>query len=436
MMAKYATPFPRPAPPPSRRARLRRPRLPLQERRDPRGGADPLRHPRRSRGKARAHPPRHRRLVEAVSERPLRGRPFQGRGRARRADALHRHPRQRRARAVVQAERRPARALPALRLRRHGRAPAPPPRRRPAPPSRSPRHGHVDGRHADVDVGRALADVHGRAPAAGQRAGADRGAQPRLAEDGHRRPEARRRRRRRAAPDDRDLEPAAVAEERADARRRRPLARRADEEAAGEYRRRRPPLRPRSVAQLRPRAGAREHRRAAHRHQLRRRLRQPAGARHPRARDQARQARALRPHPHERGHARARHSHVGGAVAAIRQGARYTTALMCIPAPTEAKTTTSPLLISCGGSFPFVIRSSSGGTVATELLPSQEIVIGITSSCGALSIPYSLYSASRMASSILPLAWWISTFLTSPIERPARSSVSLIAPATLLSAYL
>jgi len=39
------------------------------------------------------------------------------------------------------------------------------------------RHGHVDGRHADVGVGRGAPRVHGRAHAAGMPAGGDRGAE-------------------------------------------------------------------------------------------------------------------------------------------------------------------------------------------------------------------------------------------------------------------
>src|SRR5687768_6767054 len=66
----------------------------------------------------------------------------------------------------------------------------------------------------------------------------------------------------------------------------------------------------------------------------------------------------------------------------LHYGARYTAALTCIPAPTEASTIVSPLPISCPSSFRLEMRSSSVGTVATELLPSQEMVMGMTPAGG------------------------------------------------------
>ena len=47
--------------------------------------------------------------------------------------------------------------------------------------SRAPRHGHLDGRHAHLAVGRAAPAVHGRADAAREPADPDRRAQPRVA---------------------------------------------------------------------------------------------------------------------------------------------------------------------------------------------------------------------------------------------------------------
>ena len=46
-------------------------------------------------------------------------------------------------------------------------------------------------------------------------------------------------------------------------------------------------------------------------------------------------------------------------------GTRYTTALMCIPAPTDANTTMSPAASACSRIFPLQIRSSIVGIVAT-----------------------------------------------------------------------
>ena len=73
--------------------------------------------------------------------------------------------------------------------------------------------------------------------------------------------------------------------------------------------------------------------------------------------------------------------------------------------------------------------------MATELLPSQEMVIGITSAGGSPRPP-SAYSSRRIASSIFPLAWWMRTFFTSASPTWARSRAAWIAPATELSAYL
>ena len=49
-----------------------------------------------------------------------------------------------------------------------------------------------------------------------------------------------------------------------------------------------------------------------------------------------------------------------------------------MPAPTLAKTMTSPGAMDASASWPRVIRSSRVGRVATEELPSQEMVMGMT----------------------------------------------------------
>src|SRR5207247_1217612 len=73
-------------------------------------------------------------------------------------------------RQVVEAERRPSREIPALRVRGHDRGGAPPARGRAQRESSAARDGHVDGRDAHVAVGRALSRHDGRADAAGESA--------------------------------------------------------------------------------------------------------------------------------------------------------------------------------------------------------------------------------------------------------------------------
>ena len=68
---------------------------------------------------------------------------------------LHRAARRHRPRQVDQAERRPARALSALRLRRHGARGVPAAHRGAEGQPRASRHGHLHGRHAHLAVGRA-----------------------------------------------------------------------------------------------------------------------------------------------------------------------------------------------------------------------------------------------------------------------------------------
>src|SRR5699024_2548114 len=82
----------------------------------------------------------------------------------------------------------------------------------------------------------------------------------------------------------------------------------------------------------------------------------------------------------------------------------YTNEFIFIPAPTEAKTRKSLQLIS----WPFILlhrdKSSSVGIVASDDLPSQEMVISIRGSRSAVSL-YNLSVRRRIARSILSLAW-------------------------------
>ena len=127
------------------------------------------------------------------------------------------------------------------------------------------RHGHVDGLHALLGVGRDLSRFHGCADAAGLSARADRRAQPHVAQDGdggdppgsgleERRIQERTARR---APDlggfpaDRRQRAAADAEESPDARCGRQVSRRIHEADHGDARRQRLALRRECLAQLR-----------------------------------------------------------------------------------------------------------------------------------------------------------------------------------------
>ena len=75
---------------------------------------------------------------------------------------------------------------------------------------------------------------------------------------------------------------------------------------------------------------------------------------------------------------------------------------MFIPAPTDAITIVSGLLIVCSGNLPFSIRSSKVGMVATELLPSYPTDMGIIPA-GIWSLPNSLKIRSRIPLSIFSL---------------------------------
>ena len=98
------------------------------------------------------------------------------------------HPsRQYRPRQIVQAVRRAANEIPEIRLCRHGRGAAPDADRRARHHAHAPDHGHVDGLHAQLHLGRGLSRLRERADAAGLPADRDCGAQPHVAADGDRR---------------------------------------------------------------------------------------------------------------------------------------------------------------------------------------------------------------------------------------------------------
>ena len=82
------------------------------------------------------------------------------------------------ARQIVQAVGRPAREIPELQLRRHGRGAVPAGDRGPRRQASAARDRQLDGRHADLDVGRDLSRLHGRAGADGL--AADRDVEPQL----------------------------------------------------------------------------------------------------------------------------------------------------------------------------------------------------------------------------------------------------------------
>src|SRR6266849_6755583 len=67
-----------------------------------------------------------------------------------------------RPRQIEQALRRPARALPALQLRRHGGRLAAPGDRAPGRAPRAAGDRQLDGRHGDLDLGAEISGLHGR----------------------------------------------------------------------------------------------------------------------------------------------------------------------------------------------------------------------------------------------------------------------------------
>ena len=86
---------------------------------------------------------------------------------ARRDEILHHHSGRGRPRQIVQALRRPARQVPEIQLRRHGRGPLSPDQGGPRRPPSAPGDRQLDGRHAHVAVGREVSRLHGRAGADG-----------------------------------------------------------------------------------------------------------------------------------------------------------------------------------------------------------------------------------------------------------------------------
>ena len=72
-----------------------------------------------------------------------------------------------RPRQIVETLRRPARQVPEIQLRRHGRSPVPPDQGRPRHPPPAPGDRQLHGRHAHLAVGREVSRLHGRARAHG-----------------------------------------------------------------------------------------------------------------------------------------------------------------------------------------------------------------------------------------------------------------------------
>ena len=214
---------------------------------------------------------------------------------------LHHPPRWHRPWQIEQAQRRAARTISALRLPRHGGGAVPAADGGTRRESSATGDGHVDGRHAHVAVGRALSRLHGRADAAREPADADLRVAIACGADRDRCDPQRSRVARRQLPE-------------------QPPSLRIAQEMLyfmGEQSRAPPGARCRrsrrpttldeawrrivktadandvlyqveSVARLRPGPGPGEDPRAAAGDQLGRRSHQSAGARHPRARDQAR----------------------------------------------------------------------------------------------------------------------------------------------------
>ena len=167
--------------------RLDRQGFPLPHRRGDARAAPALHDGRRADRRAGADPARHRRLRRELPDAGLRRRAVRRGPAARRHEVLHHPARRDRRRQIGQAVRRPAREVPALQLRRHGRGAVPAGDRRPRRQPPAPGDRQLDGRHADLDVGRGLSGLHGRAGADG--VAADRDVEPQLddAADDHRR---------------------------------------------------------------------------------------------------------------------------------------------------------------------------------------------------------------------------------------------------------
>src|SRR5476649_1942014 len=156
------------------RWRLRRPRFQVRLRRNAAVAQTALpddRHATARRVRRRAQrgddPPRHRRHRRRVSLADLRRRAVRRRPGPRRDEVLHHPARRHRPREVEQAERRHARAVSAIHVRRHGPRAAHDAHRRPEGEPPPPRARHVDGRHALLGVGEMYPDfVDGLVPLA------------------------------------------------------------------------------------------------------------------------------------------------------------------------------------------------------------------------------------------------------------------------------
>ena len=99
----------------------------------------------------------------------FRRRTVRRRSAARCEEVLHHHPELDRPRQVVEAVRRPAREIPEVQLRRHGRGAGAPAQGAPEDRPRAPRDRQFDGRHAYLALGAEISGLHGRGRADGRR---------------------------------------------------------------------------------------------------------------------------------------------------------------------------------------------------------------------------------------------------------------------------
>ena len=243
---------------------------------------------------------------------------------ARRRQVLHHHPGRDRPWQIGKALRRPARQVPQVQLRRHGRSAPPADQGGPRHPPPAPRDRQLHGRHAHMVLGCEIPRLHGRARAHG--VAALRDGKPQLdaapAADRHRpqRSGLQRRQLHCAAALDAAGQPvlrhrhqrrhAGVPEAGADARDRRQACRRpAGGALQGGRQRLRVPVGFLARLQCLPGPGADRGGTAGH--QCRRRRAQSPGNRHHGARAQAREKRPSLPHSRERGDARPRHDRHG-----------------------------------------------------------------------------------------------------------------------------
>src|SRR5258708_36899348 len=136
------------------------------------------------RHKRRSDSSRHRGRGKPILAAHLCGRIVWTGPTSRRHAILHYSSGRHRTREIVEAERWNARALPAVRLRRHGGGTLPAAHGGAWGESPAAPFWHVDGLHAFFCVGRSVSRFHGRADADGVPGSADFGAEPWLAENG------------------------------------------------------------------------------------------------------------------------------------------------------------------------------------------------------------------------------------------------------------